>query len=160
MWNPLKALVVPAAALVAGGLRERFGHVVDHRRPTAARPLPATTAARRPPRHRPAAPPPRARRRARPLPSDVPVTGDAVEIIVNVDDPAQVGQIFPVALGQTVILRLVSDTDQEYHVHGVDLEKQVAAGVEATFEFTADTPGDLEVESHTTDAVLATIRVS
>ncbi len=94
------------------------------------------------------------------MPSDVPVTGDAVEIIVNVDDPAQLGQVFPVGLGQTVILRLVSDTDQDYHVHGVDLEKQVAAGVEATFEFTADTPGDMEVESHITDTVLATIRVS
>ena len=82
-----------------------------------------------------------------------------MEIIVNVDDPAQVGQTFPVALGQTVILRLVSDSDQEYHVHGFELEQKVAAGVEATFEFTADVAGSFDVESHTNDAVLAIIQV-
>jgi hypothetical protein len=93
-------------------------------------------------------------------PTDQPVSGDAMEIIVNVDDPSQVGQTFPVALGQTVVLRLLSDTDQEYHVHGYDLEKQAAAGVETTFEFTADKAGTFEVESHTTDKVLATLQVS
>ena len=148
MWNPLKALVVPAAALslVACGSSSTTASTTA---PPVTQAPPATT-----PTTTPGAP------ASEHVPTDVPVTGDAVEIIVNVDDPAQVGQIFPVALGQTVILRLVSDTDQEYHVHGVDLEKQVAAGVEATFEFTADTPGDFEVESHTTNTVLATIRVS
>ena len=94
------------------------------------------------------------------IPTDEAVSGDAQEIIVNVDDPAQLGQTFEVALGQTVVLRLLSDTDQEYHVHGYDLEKQAAAGVEATFEFTADTAGSFEVESHTTDKVLATLQVT
>ncbi len=47
-----------------------------------------------------------------------------------------------------------------YHVHGYDLEKKVAAGVEATFEFTADTAGSFEVESHNTDKVLATLQVT
>ncbi len=47
-----------------------------------------------------------------------------------------------------------------YHVHGYDLEKKAAAGVEATFEFTADKAGSFEVESHTTDKVLATLQVS
>ena len=149
MWNPLKALVVPVAALSLVAC----GSGSDTASTTAAPVTPAPSATTTP--GAPATTP-----GSEPLPSDVPVAGDAVEIIVNVDDPAQLGQIFPVALGQTVILRLVSDTDQEYHVHGVDLEKQVAAGVEATFEFTADTPGDMEVESHTTGAVLATIRVS
>ena len=93
-------------------------------------------------------------------PTDEAVSGDAQEIIVNVDDPAQIGQTFDVALGQTVVLRLLSDTDQEYHVHGYELEKKAAAGVEATFEFTADTAGSFEVESHTTDTVLATLQVA
>ena len=152
MWNPLKALVVPVAALSLMACGSGSNTASTTTAPVA--PAPSTT--------KPATSPgaPATTPASEPLPSDVPVTGDAVEIIVNVDDPAQVGQVFPVALGQTVILRLVSDTDQEYHVHGVDLEKQVAAGVEATFEFTADTPGDMEVESHTTDTVLATIRVS
>jgi hypothetical protein len=149
MWNPLKALVVPIAALslVACGSGSGASSATSSGGSTAP---PATTALSVTPATTPS---------SEPVPSDVPVTGDAVEIIVNVDDPAQLGQVFPVGLGQTVILRLVSDTDQDYHVHGVDLEKQAAAGVEATFEFTADTPGDMEVESHITDTVLATIRV-
>jgi Rieske Fe-S protein len=92
--------------------------------------------------------------------TDAPAEGDAVEIIIDVDDPAQLGKTWPVALGQTVVLRLLSDTDQEYHVHGYDIETQAAAGVEATIEFTADQAGDFEVESHTTDTVLGTLQVS
>jgi guanyl-specific ribonuclease Sa len=92
--------------------------------------------------------------------TDAPAEGDAVEIIIDVDDPAQLAKTWPVALGQTVVLRLLSDTDQEYHVHGYDIETQAAAGVEATIEFTADQAGDFEVESHTTDTVLGTLQVS
>ena len=92
--------------------------------------------------------------------TDAPASGDAVEIIIDVDDPAQLAKTWPIGLGQTVVLRLLSDTDQEYHVHGYDIETQAAAGVEATIEFTADQAGDFEVESHTTDSVLGTLRVS
>jgi hypothetical protein len=94
------------------------------------------------------------------VPTDAPAEGDAVEIIINVDDAAQVGKTYQVPLGQTVVLRLLSDTDQTYHVHGYDLEQTVAAGVEASFEFTADQPGSFEVESHTTDKVLAILQVA
>jgi hypothetical protein len=93
-------------------------------------------------------------------PTDEPAAGDVQEIMINVDDPAQVGKTIPVKLGQTVVLRLLSDTDQTYHVHGYDLEQKVAAGVEASFEFTADQAGSFEVESHTTDKVLAVLRVA
>ena len=92
--------------------------------------------------------------------TDAPAEGNTVEIIIDVDDPAQVGKTWPVGLGQTVVLRLLSDTDQEYHVHGYDIETQAAAGVEATIEFTADQAGDFEVESHTTDAILAILQVT
>jgi hypothetical protein len=94
-----------------------------------------------------------------PAPTDQPAQGDSVEIIINVDDPTQVGKTYQVPLGQTVVLRLLSDTDQEYHVHGYDLEQKVAAGVEASFEFTADQAGSFEVESHTTNQLLATLQV-
>jgi FtsP/CotA-like multicopper oxidase with cupredoxin domain len=93
-------------------------------------------------------------------PTDEPVAGDVQEIMINVDDPAQVGKTIPVKLGQTVVLRLLSDTDQTYHVHGYDLEQKTAAGVEASFEFTADQAGSFEVESHTTDKVLAVLQVA
>ena len=160
MWNRPRALLVPATiafALAACGSGN--GSASD---PTSPSP-PVTTASA----GSPAATAPASSAAAATTvppgetdPTDEAVSGDAQEIIVNVDDPAQIGQTFDVALGQTVVLRLLSDTDQEYHVHGYDLEKQAAAGVEATFEFTADKAGSFEVESHTTDTVLATLQVS
>ena len=160
MWNRPRALLVPAAvALALAACGSSKGSTSDSTSPsapvttaaasTAAASTPATAAAV-------ATTVPAGET----IPTDEAVSGDAQEIIVNVDDPAQLGQTFQVALGQTVVLRLLSDTDQEYHVHGYDLEKQAAAGVEATFEFTADTAGSFEVESHTTDKVLATLQVS
>ena len=163
MWNRPRALLVPAAVAVAlAACGSSNGSTSDSTSPSA----PVTTAAA----ITTAAPATTAPATSAAVattvpagetaPTDQAVSGDAQEIIVNVDDPAQIGQTIDVALGQTVVLRLLSDTDQEYHVHGYDLEKQAAAGVEATFEFTADTPGSFEVESHTTDKVLATLQVS
>jgi hypothetical protein len=160
MWNRPRALLVPAAVAVAlAACGSSKGSTNDSTSPspavtsaaggTAATSAPGTSAA--------VATTVPAGETA---PTDEAVSGDAQEIILNVDDPTQLGQTFAVALGQTVVLRLLSDTDQEYHVHGYDLEKQTAAGVEATFEFTADTAGSFEVESHTTDKVLATLQVT
>jgi hypothetical protein len=91
------------------------------------------------------------------------IPGAANEIIVHVgvDDAATVGsRVENVKLGDHVVLRLISDTDETYHVHGYDLEQKVAAGVEAQFEFTADMAGDFEVESHNTDKVYVVLHVS
>jgi hypothetical protein len=158
MWNRPRALLVPAAAALAlAACGSGKGSTSDSTSPAA----PATAAVGSTAATSALAPSAATTVPAGDTtPTDEPVSGDAQEIILNVDDPAQVGQTFDVALGQTVVLRLLSDTDQEYHVHGYDLEKQAAAGVETTFEFTADTPGSFEVESHTTDKVLATLQVS
>jgi hypothetical protein len=163
MSNPRKWLVVPAvAALLVAGCGSDSGSGSDtSAATTAATTTSATTAATT------SAPPTTAATTTAPttapttaLATDAPAQGDAVEIIIDVDDPAQIGKTWPVGLGQTVILRLLSDTDQEYHVHGYDIETPAAAGVEATMEFTADQAGDFEVESHTTEAVLAILQVS
>jgi len=110
-----------------------------------------------------------------PASSDPAVTGDTAapgtgqipgaetEIIVHVgvDDAATVGsRVENVKLDDHVVLRLVSDSDETYHVHGYDLEQKVAAGVEAQFEFTADKAGDFEVESHNTNKVYVVLHVS
>jgi hypothetical protein len=80
---------------------------------------------------------------------------------VGVDDAATTGsRVENVKLGENVILRLMSDSDEEYHVHGYDLEQKVAAGVEAQFEFTASMAGDFDVESHVTDKVYVVLHVA
>ena len=156
MSNPLRWLVVPAvAALAVAGC----GSDSDSGSDTSAATTQATTSA--PPTTAGTTTAPATPTTASTVPAtDAPAKGDAVEIIIDVDDPAQIGKTWPVGLGQTVVLRLLSDTDQEYHVHGYDIETQAAAGVEATMEFTADQAGDFEVESHTTEAILAILQVS
>jgi hypothetical protein len=159
MSNPLKWLVVPVVAglLVAGCGSDSddgsdTGATATSAADTGAPTVPTTST----PPTMPAATTPAS---TTPV-TDAPATGDATEIIIDVDDPAQLGKTWPVGLGETVVLRLLSDTDQEYHLHGYDIEVPAAAGVEATIEFTADQAGDFEVESHTTDEVLALLQVS
>ena len=59
-----------------------------------------------------------------------------------------------VALDQPVVITMQSDSDEEYHLHGYDLEQKAAAGTEASFSSPPTMPGDFELESHTTDQVL------
>jgi hypothetical protein len=98
---------------------------------------------------------------AAPGTNQIPGAPNEIIVHVGVDDAATVGtRVENVKLGDHVVLRLVSDTDETYHVHGYDLEQKVAAGVEAQFEFTADKAGDFEVESHNTEKVYVVLHVS
>jgi hypothetical protein len=94
-----------------------------------------------------------------PAATDVAMSGNFVEILVNADDPAAYGVVERVALGQTVVLALLSDTDREYHVHGYDLVARSPAGSERVFEFTADLSGRFDVEDHVTGDVLRVLEV-
>jgi hypothetical protein len=138
MWNRPRALLVPAAVALAlaacgsgkgstsdstssgcsgdHGGREHRGDQRPEPRPRRATTVPAGDT----------------------TPTDEAVSGDAQEIILNVDDPAQSARP-SMSRSARRSCSALSDTDQEYHVHGYDLEKQAAAGVETTFEFTADT---------------------
>jgi hypothetical protein len=53
-----------------------------------------------------------------------------------------------VKTGDQVHLTVTSDTADEIHVHGYDIEKEVSAGGTVTIDFTADIPGQFEVEAH------------
>jgi hypothetical protein len=98
---------------------------------------------------------------AAPTASSIAGASDEIIVHVGVDDAATAGsRVENVKLGENVILRLTSDSDEDYHVHGYDLEQKVAAGVEAQFEFKADMAGDFEVESHVTDKVYVVLHVS
>jgi len=66
------------------------------------------------------------------------------------------GEKINVRVGQKVILNVTSDTDDEVHAHigGPGYELPVQAGTPATGEFTIDSPGSFEVESHHLEKII------
>ena len=53
-----------------------------------------------------------------------------------------------VKAGHEVHIRVTSDQADEVHVHGYDIEAEVGPGEPADIDFTADIPGQFEVEAH------------
>jgi hypothetical protein len=50
--------------------------------------------------------------------------------------------------GDQIRFKVESDTSDEVHVHGYDIEKQVKAGGSVSFDFPASIEGGFEVEMH------------
>lgn len=69
-------------------------------------------------------------------------------------------EMFQVDLGDTVDIWVLSDVDDEMHVHGYDLFYDLEAGVPFHLDFVADVPGIFEVEVHTGHTRLFDIEVS
>ena len=65
-----------------------------------------------------------------------------------------------VPIGEEVTIRVVSDADDEVHVHGYDIEQPVTAGQPADITFTADLGGVWEVELHDLDVAIVELEVS
>jgi heme/copper-type cytochrome/quinol oxidase subunit 2 len=91
-------------------------------------------------------------------------TSDAIErTVVNV--AVKDGKVSPkthrvkVAKGTQVRLMVTSDVDDEVHVHGYEIEKEVLAGQTVTIDFTADQTGVFEVESHESNLQLIQLEV-
>jgi hypothetical protein len=63
-------------------------------------------------------------------------------------------------LGTDVTLNVTSDVADEVHVHGYDKKGDVEAGGTVTITFTADIPGQFEVELEAAHVKLVEIRVS
>jgi len=81
-----------------------------------------------------------------------------IDVVVGLDSGAD--RVERVAVGSDVTVNITNpDAADEFHVHGIDLEQSVDAGVTATFNFVADTPGTYEIESHETEEVLVVIEV-
>jgi hypothetical protein len=90
-------------------------------------------------------------------PTTVAATAPAVvEIVVDADTAAAAPLTEMVALGQQVRIVIRSAIDQEFHIHGYDIED---SGTEVVFEFTADMPGEFGVESHDSGDLLLTLSV-
>ena len=65
----------------------------------------------------------------------------------------------PVAQGDTVKLVVTTDTADEVHVHGLDIEKETSPGKPATITFVAKDPGIYEVETHESGLQLLQLEV-
>jgi hypothetical protein len=91
-------------------------------------------------------------------------TADAISIPIRFRDGQLIAPaaLVKVSVGQPIDLVVTSDSDQEIHVHSTpEHEYHVKAGARnETFEFTIDTPGTIEVESHTLDALIVKLQVS
>ena len=87
------------------------------------------------------------------IPPTAPDGPVQIDVIVGVDDSPDRRET--VKVGESVTVNITNPNHHdEYHIHGVDLEQKVDAGVMATFNFVALTPGSFEVESHDTEDVL------
>jgi len=81
-----------------------------------------------------------------------------VDVVVGIDSGPD--RVERVGVGSDVTVNITNpDAADEFHVHGIELEQSVDAGVTATFNFVADTPGTYEIESHETEEVLVVIEV-
>ncbi|MGB8860842.1 MAG: hypothetical protein WCC60_16400 [Ilumatobacteraceae bacterium] len=89
-----------------------------------------------------------------------PLSGPVqIDVVVGADSGEN--RIERVTVGAEITLNITNpDTDDEFHVHGIELEQSVAAGEMATFNFTVDAAGTYEVESHLTEDVLVVIEAS
>jgi FtsP/CotA-like multicopper oxidase with cupredoxin domain len=56
-----------------------------------------------------------------------------------------------VTKGDTVRIIVASDAPDEIHLHGYDIEREVAPGKPGRFQFKADAEGEFEMESHTAE---------
>ena len=83
-----------------------------------------------------------------------------VQIDVMVGTDSGPTRVEAVTAGSEITWNITNpDAEDEYHVHGIDLEQKAAKGEMATMNFTLDTPGTYEVESHVTEDVLLVIEV-
>lgn len=83
-----------------------------------------------------------------------------VQIDVVVGRDSGPGRVERVRVGADITLNITNPAAaDEFHLHGIELESRVDAGVMATFNFLATTAGTYEVESHETDGVLVVIEV-
>lgn len=92
--------------------------------------------------------------------SPVLVTAGPVQIDIVVGRDSGPDRVEEIALGSDVTVNITNpDAADEFHLHGIELERSVGAGVMATFNFTANSPGTYELESHETGGVLVVLVV-
>lgn len=89
---------------------------------------------------------------------DVPEAGipqtEVVNIFIDLADEGS--QVIPVPLGSPVKIRVRRSIEDEFHLHGYDLE---LTGTDVQFSFTADRLGDFLLEAHNSGEQILTLSV-
>jgi plastocyanin len=81
--------------------------------------------------------------------------GVTVEIEFVNGEVVPMNEKVDVKVGEPVNLHVISDADEEIHVHSdPEREYEVAAGDDKTFTFTIKTPGQVAVEAHKLDVTI------
>ena len=71
------------------------------------------------------------------------------------------GEQIEAEVGQPIEIRVDSDAPDSLHVHSSpEREFEVEAADDQVFTFSVDTPGQVEIETHETDTVVAELEVS
>ncbi|TDW15061.1 cupredoxin domain-containing protein [Kribbella kalugense] len=70
------------------------------------------------------------------------------------------GATIKVKAGQTVLVKAMSDADDELHIHGYDKELELSPGKPVSVKFTANMKGTFEVETHKSGKLVAKLVVS
>ena len=95
-------------------------------------------------------------------PTEAPTEEPAAEgIAIEVRDGEPVGGVQEIraSQGETVEFSVASDRDDEIHVHGYDVRKDVTAGAPARFSFEADITGIFEIELENARLLVGNLRV-
>jgi plastocyanin domain-containing protein len=80
-------------------------------------------------------------------------------IDLAVEDGAMTPDEVEVGEGDRVRLRVTSDEPIEIHLHGYDIEREVAPGEPSTLSFEAGLTGRFEMENHESEEVLGVLIV-
>ncbi len=96
-------------------------------------------------------------------PADVADGKTTITVTVGTDDFTTSGgtRVVSVPKGTDVTVEVTDpNADQEYHLHGYDVEVAAAKGATGKIQFVADQAGSFDLESHDTEQVLLVIVVS
>ncbi|CAB4873910.1 unannotated protein [freshwater metagenome] len=96
------------------------------------------------------------------VPATVANGAATITVTVGTDDFDTSGgtRVVSVPKGTVVSIALTdAAADQEYHLHGYDVEASAKKGETATISFTANTTGQFDLESHSTEGTLLVLVV-
>ena len=96
-------------------------------------------------------------------PASVVNNAATISVTVGTDDFQTTGakSVFSVPKGTAVTIEITDpNADNEFHLHGYDVEASGKKGEKATIAVTADQTGQFDLESHTTSKVLVVLLVT